>query len=117
MAINSLSPITEPFGKMNRNMYRNATISTCNSFKLDRIKEDLKSEMSLKNRIEYPELLKKASEEQQKVYHILDNNLDIDIIFVRDGVIIQTKLGEKIIGRIPLIYKIEDGEVTFNNYN
>ena len=34
MAINDLSPITEPFGKINRDLYRNATINTYNPFKL-----------------------------------------------------------------------------------
>lgn len=71
--------------------------------------------MSLKNRTEYPELLKKCSKEIQKVYHILDNNIDIDFCFCKNGVVIQVKLGEKVIGKIPIAYEIENEEIIFIN--
>lgn len=71
--------------------------------------------MSLKNRTEYPELLKSATEEQQKVYHILDNNIDIDFCFCDNGIMIQIRLGETVIGQIPITYEIKNNNVIFKH--
>lgn len=69
--------------------------------------------MSLKNRTEYPELLKECSEEIQKIYQVLDDNIDIDFVFLKNGIVIQVRFGEKVIGKIPITYKIENDEIIF----
>lgn len=72
--------------------------------------------MSLKTRTEYPEALKDLSEQVKQLYHTLDDILDMDICFYQNCVVIQVRLGEQVIGQIPLTYEFKDKEIEFKPF-
>lgn len=64
-----------------------------------------------------PEELEKVSDEQKKIYHALDNLLEIDIILCKDNnVLLRFRLGNKIISEYPVHCDVSDNEVIISEY-
>lgn len=64
-----------------------------------------------------PEDLEKASDEQKKIYHALDNLLETDIILCKDNnVLLRFKLGNRVISEYPVHCDVIGNEVIISEY-